>query len=136
MALGALADAGLAIDDVDAYFCANDAPGIGPMSMAEYLGLRLSHVDTTETGGSSYIVHVGHAAEAIAAGACSVCAHHAGRPPAPPEHSRGGARSAGFLLATPEGSFEAPYGPTTVGMYAFAAQDLGTKRGRPALIAP
>jgi acetyl-CoA C-acetyltransferase len=121
VALGALADAGLDMDDVDAYFCASDAPGIGPMSMAEYLGLRLSHVDTTETGGSSYIVHVGHAAEAIAAGTCSVALITlAGLPRA--ARKRGGSRGAGFFQATPEGSFEAPYGPTTVGMYALAAR--------------
>ena len=28
VALGALADAGLTMDDVDAYFCAGDAPGL------------------------------------------------------------------------------------------------------------
>ena len=36
------------------------------------MGLKLRHVDSTETGGSSYLVHVGHAAEAIAAGKCQV----------------------------------------------------------------
>ena len=30
------------------------------------------HVDSTDTGGSSYVLHVGHAAEAIAAGKCKV----------------------------------------------------------------
>ena len=70
VALGALADAGLSLDDVDGYFCAGDAPGFGPMSMADYLGLdKLSYVDSTETGGSSYNVHVGHASAAIATGA-------------------------------------------------------------------
>ena len=58
VAHGALADAGLTIDDVDGYFCGADAPGLGPVSMAEYLGLRkLRYMDSTETGGSSYIVH-------------------------------------------------------------------------------
>ena len=38
--------------------------------MADYMGLKLRHSDSTETGGSSYILHVGHAAEAIAAGKC------------------------------------------------------------------
>ena len=71
-AAGALADAGLSFDDVDAYFCAGDAPGFGAMSMADYMGLKLKHMDSTETGGSSYIVHAGHAAEAIAAGKCKV----------------------------------------------------------------
>ncbi|HEY2708205.1 MAG TPA: thiolase domain-containing protein [Caulobacteraceae bacterium] len=71
-AKGALEDAGLSFDDVDAYFCAGDAPGFGAMSMADYMGLKLKHMDSTETGGSSYIIHCGHAAEAIAAGKCQV----------------------------------------------------------------
>ena len=72
VAKGALEDAGLTKDDVDGYFCAGDAPGLGPMSMVEYMGLRPRHVDSTDTGGSSYVLHVGHAAEAIAAGKCKV----------------------------------------------------------------
>jgi acetyl-CoA C-acetyltransferase len=71
-AKGALEDAGLSFSDVDGYFCAGDAPGFGAMSMADYMGLKLKHMDSTETGGSSYIVHAGHAAEAIAAGKCKV----------------------------------------------------------------
>lgn len=73
VALGALADAGLGLDDVDGYFCGADAPGLGGMTMADYLGLRrLRHIDSTETGGSSYLLHVSHAAQAIAAGHCNV----------------------------------------------------------------
>lgn len=72
VASGALADAGLAFSDVDAYFCAGDAPGLGPLSMADYLGLRLRHFNATEIGGSSYVAHVANAAEAIRAGLCSV----------------------------------------------------------------
>src|ERR1700722_20911714 len=71
-AKGALEDAGLSKDDIDGYFRAGDAPGFGALSMADYMGLKLRHMDSTETGGSSYILHVGHAAEAIAAGKCSV----------------------------------------------------------------
>src|SRR6058998_3086080 len=72
-ARGALADAGLSKDDVDGYFCAGDAPGLGPLSMADYMGLtKLRHLDSTDTGGSSYVLHVGHAAEAIMAGKCNV----------------------------------------------------------------
>jgi len=41
VARGALADAGLGKDDVDGYFCAGDAPGLGGLSMADYMGLRL-----------------------------------------------------------------------------------------------
>src|SRR5437879_5877822 len=72
VAKGALEDAGLSKSDVDGYFCAGDAPGRGVLSMADYMGLKLRHIDSTDCGGSSYIVHVGHAAEAIAAGKCKV----------------------------------------------------------------
>jgi acetyl-CoA C-acetyltransferase len=40
-------DAGLTLRDVDGYFCASDAPGIGGLNMADYMGLRCRHVDTT-----------------------------------------------------------------------------------------
>ena len=64
-AKGALEDAGLTKDDIDGYFCAGDAPGFGAMSMVDYMGLRnVRHMDSTETGGSSYLLHVGHAAQA------------------------------------------------------------------------
>src|ERR1035438_558545 len=69
---GALEDAGLSKDDIDGYFCAGDAPGFGAMSMVDYMGLKVRHMDSTESGGSSYILHVGHAAQAIAEGKCSV----------------------------------------------------------------
>src|ERR671929_2088297 len=68
VALGALADAGLSKEDVDGYFCAGDAPGLGPLSMVDYLGLKLRHMDATDTGGASFLLHLGPAAEAIAAG--------------------------------------------------------------------
>lgn len=70
-AAGALADAGLTKDDIDGYFCGGDAPG-GLLRMVDYLGLRLRHADSTDIGGSSYIMHVAHAAEAIAAGKCNI----------------------------------------------------------------
>ncbi len=85
-AKGALDDAGLTLADVDGYLCAGDAPGFGPMSMADYLGLnQLSYMNSTETGGSSYILHVAHAAAAIAAGKCKVALITlAGRPRSEP----------------------------------------------------
>ncbi len=73
VAHGALADAGLTLDDVDGFFCGAEAPGLGGLTMAEYLGLnKLRHIDSTETGGSSYVIHLRHAAQAIAAGQCDV----------------------------------------------------------------
>ena len=58
--------------DVDGYFCAGDAPGLGGLSMADYMGLKLRHIDTTETGGSSYVVHVGARRRGDRAGKCNV----------------------------------------------------------------
>jgi hypothetical protein len=47
---------------------AGDAPGMGAVNMLDYLGLiNVRYVDSTETGGSSYLLHVAHAAAAIAA---------------------------------------------------------------------
>jgi acetyl-CoA C-acetyltransferase len=81
VALGALGDAGLTRDDVDGYFCSGDAPGPGPASMAEYMNLKLRHMDSTEIGGASYIALAAHAAEAIALGKCDVAlVTLAGRP--------------------------------------------------------
>ena len=122
-AAGALADAGLSLQDVDGYFCAGDAPGFGGMSMIDYMGLNVRHVDSTETGGSSYILHVAHAAAAIAAGQCRVALITlAGRPRSEP--FRGGRFSA------PEGSFEGWVGSTTHNSYGMCAMrhmhDYGT----------
>ena len=122
VAKGALEDAGLSKDDVDAYFCAGDAPGLGPMSMADYMGLtKLKHFDSTDVGGSSYVVHVGHAAEAIASGKCSVALITlAGRPRAEGMATGTVPRSRGGS-PTPDEPFEFPYGPTVVNMYGMAA---------------
>ena len=113
-ARGALADAGLSLADVDGYFCAGDAPGLGALNMADYMGLRLKHVDSTDTGGSAPLVHVSHAVQAIAAGKCNVALITlAGRPRSdPPRHTPS---------FTPDFAFEAPYGPVTANMYALAA---------------
>src|ERR1051325_7925994 len=121
VAKGALEDAGLGKDDVDGYFCAGDAPGLGPLSMAEYMGLgKLRHVDTTETGGSSYVIYVGHAAPAIAAGECSVALITlAGRPRA--EGMATGTAPRNYGSAAPDVQFEYPFGPTVVNMYAMCA---------------
>ncbi|MEC8053216.1 MAG: thiolase domain-containing protein [Pseudomonadota bacterium] len=128
-AKGALADAGLTKDDVDGYFCAGDAPGLGALSMADYMGLKLRHIDTTETGGSSYVIHVAHAAAAIAAGKCSVALITlAGRPRA--EGMATGTAPRNYGASAPDVAFEFPYGATVVNMYAMCAmrhmQEYGT----------
>ncbi len=119
VAKGALEDAGLSIRDVDGYFCAGDAPGLGALSMADYLGLDVRHTDPTETGGSSYIVHVNHAAQAIAAGKCQVALITlAGKP------RTGGAQPGRMPLAVhpPDVPFEMPFNPTVLNIYAMCAQ--------------
>jgi len=121
VAAGALADAGLTLDDVDGYFCAGDAPGLGPLSMIEYMGLRnVRHMDATDVGGSSYVLHIGHAAQAIAMGKCSVALITlAGRPRA--EGMATGTRPRNYGADLPDAPFESMYGPTVVNMYAMAA---------------
>ena len=119
-AKGALDDAGLTRADVDGYFCAGDAPGLGPLSMADYLGLKLRHMDSTDSGGSSYIIHVGHAAEAIAAGKCNVALITlAGRPRSEGQATGTAPRTAGGNA--PDVQFENPYSPATANMYAMCA---------------
>ena len=119
-AQGALADAGLTKDDIDGYFCAGDAPGFGGLSMIDYMGLRnVRHLDSTETGGSSYLVHVGHAAQAIAAGKCSVALITlAGRPR---QMKGGGGRPGGGGEPAPEAGFENIYGGSTHNTYGMCA---------------
>ena len=122
VAAGALADAGLTKNDVDGYFCAAaDTPGLGGLSFIDYMGLtKLKHYDTTDTGGSSYLVHVGHAVQAIATGKCSVAlVTLAGRP-----RSEGMATGTAPRLGNPHQpdlQFEFPYAPATANMYAMCA---------------
>ena len=138
---GALEDAGLSKDDIDGYFCAGDAPGMGAMSMADYMGLKLKWMDSTETGGSSYILHVNHAARAIAEGKCNVALITlagiqramganmmklmAGQRP-PAGGGRGGpagGRPPAAMMGggAPESAFEGPYGGSTHNLYGMCA---------------
>jgi acetyl-CoA C-acetyltransferase len=119
-AKGALEDAGLTKNDIDGYFCAGDAPGLGPLSMVDYMNLRCRHVDSTDVGGSSYQVAVGHALESIAAGRCSIALITlAGRP-----RSEGQATGTTPRVrdpATPDYQWEFPFGVTTANAYAMSA---------------
>ena len=119
VAKGALEDAGLTKQDVDGYFCAGDAPGLGPLSMTDYLGLKLRHMESTDTGGSSYLVHVAHAAQAIAAGKCNVALITlAGRPRS---EGSSGTQPRTWGANLPDAPFEAPYGIVTANSYAMVA---------------
>ncbi|MGB6106123.1 MAG: thiolase domain-containing protein [Pusillimonas sp.] len=119
-AWGALQDAGLSHSDIDGYFCAGDAPGLGPLSLVDYMGLKVRHVDSTDTGGSSYLIHVAHAAEAIAAGKCNVALITlAGRPRS--EGLATGTAPRVYNASAPDVPFEFPYRPTTANLYAMCA---------------
>jgi acetyl-CoA C-acetyltransferase len=120
VAAGALADAGLSKDDVDGFFCGPDAPGTGPLSIADYLNLKLRHVDTTNTSGSSYLIHVAHAAQAIAAGKCNVALITlAGRPRN--EGKAKGALARNDNPQQPDFAWEQPYGMAVVNVYGMTA---------------
>jgi acetyl-CoA acetyltransferase len=67
----ALGDAGLALSDVDGIFTVGGG-WASSIELAEYLGIQPRWTDSTATGGSSFEVHVEHAAAAIALGLCEV----------------------------------------------------------------
>jgi acetyl-CoA C-acetyltransferase len=118
VALGALADAGLGLGDVDGYFCAADAPGLGGLAMADYLGLNLRYMDSSDMGGSVYLSHVGHAAAAIAAGKCRVALITLGGRPRTTK-----LRAPGQLMGEPpEKAFEPIFGSNVSALYALAAR--------------
>lgn len=119
VAEGALNDAGLTFKDVDAYYSAGDAPGFGALSMADYLGLNCINIDDTETGGSSYLVHVQHAAQAIASGHIHVALITLAGNPRTGGASPGGSAN---VSGAPEQSFETLFGLGVPGGYALAAQ--------------
>jgi len=68
----ALADAGLALSDVDGLFSASAYYTFPTMNLAESLGLTPRYMDSSNIGGASFVSHVGHAAAAIQAGLCEV----------------------------------------------------------------
>jgi len=116
----ALADAGLTLADVDGV-----AHVGAPTALAEFLGIQPRYLDGTGVGGSSYELHVEHAAAAIAAGLCEVVVgvyaatprSDRSRPGATPRF-RGG--PPGGMSPTLE--WEMPYGlRMPMGAYALAA---------------
>jgi acetyl-CoA C-acetyltransferase len=91
--------------------------------MLEYMGLRqVRHVDSTDTGGSAYVLAVGHAAEAIATGRCSValitCAGRPRAEKAPPDIML----KSLFGPTVPEVPFENPYFHTVANTYGLVAR--------------
>jgi acetyl-CoA acetyltransferase len=112
--LNALADAGLQLSDVDGLFTA----GFRPPEVAEYLGIQPHYFDGTHVGGSSFVVHLGHAAAAISLGRIDVALIVGGES----GRSRiGQPASWGSSAQGMAGQFETPYGlPDALGGYAMA----------------
>tara|TARA_Y100001936_G_scaffold242362_1_gene279513 strand:- start:1354 stop:2499 length:1146 start_codon:yes stop_codon:yes gene_type:complete len=67
-ASNALTDAGISRSEVDGLLTA----GYWNYDLADYLGIKPRYTDTTTVGGASFVIHVGHAVSAIAAGLCEV----------------------------------------------------------------
>lgn len=123
----ALDDAGLTLGDVDG-ICVAD-PTMGALGLAEHLGIQPEWVDSTMTGGSSYEVHVEHAASAIATGQASVVVSvyastpHSDRRRAKERGRAGGGAARGRPGGLyPGAAWEAPFGlRMPIGAYALAA---------------
>jgi acetyl-CoA acetyltransferase len=101
-ALAALADAGLAAADVDGVATA----GPLPLEVSHHLGITPRWLDGTMVGGCSFMLHVRHAAAAIAAGEASVVLITHGES----GRSRVGAGAYRANPASAQGQFEAPFG--------------------------
>jgi acetyl-CoA acetyltransferase len=101
-ALAALADAGLAAADVDGVATA----GPLPLEVSHHLGITPRWLDGTMVGGCSFMLHVRHAAAAIAAGEASVVLITHG------ESGRSRVGVGGYRTnpASAQGQFEAPFG--------------------------
>jgi acetyl-CoA acetyltransferase len=107
--LAAVADAGLELSDIDGLATASGQGGWLGLEVAQALGITPGWLDTTAVGGCSFLLHVRHAAAAIAAGAAThvlVTHGESGR-------SRVGMPYLPVNPASPEGQFEAPYGAVT-----------------------
>lgn len=120
-ARGALADAGLEFSDVDGFFGGRDIPGSNASWLVDYLNLKLRHIDTTDTGGCSNLIHVAHAAQAIATGKCSVALiTQAGRPRS--EGQATGTKPRPGECERPDMPWDIAYRPVIATLYGMMAQ--------------
>ncbi|MEE8346883.1 MAG: thiolase, partial [Dehalococcoidia bacterium] len=118
-ARNALADAGIEMSEVDGIFTTG-AGWSGSLQVAEYLGIQPKYTDSTAVGGSSFVIHVEHAAAAIHAGLIDVALITHGQS-GHSDRRRPGARRPPLDPWFPASQFEMPYhvgGPPSV--YALA----------------
>jgi acetyl-CoA acetyltransferase len=128
----ALADCGLALRDVDGLFCATTQSRMAGLALAEYLNLPEAYIDSTSTGGSSFMGHLARAIQAVEAGICKVAVIAYGSTQ----------RSLGRKNTSPpeRNPYEAPYKPfMPPTAYALAAarhmHEFGTTREQLAEVA-
>lgn len=117
--LRALQDAGLCIADVDAVFTAN-LSRFSAIQLSEALGIFPTYLDSTLTGGSSFEMHLRHAAAAIKAGYCEVALIAYGSA----QRSNRSRNIAGFLESgTSAAQYENVFAPLyPISFYAMVAQ--------------
>lgn len=112
--LMALADAGIALSEVDALYTSAPYEALGGMELAEYLGITPKITDCNRTGGSAFEVYVQQAALALSAGLidCALIAYGSNPASNPPP-------GVGMTRQSP---WEGPYRPLApLSSYALAA---------------
>jgi acetyl-CoA acetyltransferase len=102
-ARNAIRDCGIDPTEIDGIASA----GQSPVAVAQYLGITPRYVDGTSVGGCSFMLHVRHAAAAIAAGMCEVVLVTHG------ESGRSRVANGAWAMdpQSLNGQFEVPYGP-------------------------
>jgi acetyl-CoA acetyltransferase len=120
-AVRALADAGMARDEIDGLFSCGHSDQLHVLQIAEYLGLQPRFLDSTLVGGSSWETFVEHAVLALAAGRCSAALLVYASTAKSDVARRYRSADAAFL---PRGlnQYEVPFGPTLISKYAMVAQ--------------
>lgn len=116
----ALDDAGLTLRDVDGIGTSGLAGRFDASVIAEYMGLRLSWIDTTYAGGAAFEVMLSHAVAAIECGDAEVIVISYGS-----NQRSSNARTLGGAPENhlPLGQYEMPYGPLLpLSAYALCAQ--------------
>ena len=125
----ALADARVALDQVDAVFVALPEDSLSGLSFAEYLGLHPKLTDNNRTGGSAFMSHVVSAVLALDAGLCNVALIAYGAVP----------RTSKSFVGPTGTPYETPYRPTLAASYALAARrhmhEYGTTQEQLAAVA-
>jgi acetyl-CoA acetyltransferase len=128
----ALADAGLRLSEVDALFAVTPYYWMPAIALADELGIRPRHSDSSNIGGASVVAHVGHALRAIVTGGAEVAVI---------AYASTQRSDAGRLVTRAEvPSYELPYGALfPISAYAMVAQrhmhEYGTTRAQLAQVA-